>query len=1296
MKINAHKHIQIRAVALVITLLMLSVITFLAIAFLAMTSRDKNAVSASLDQDTARSMSDTALARVQTEITAQMMGAKDVLSYDYMASHNYISQAGFFPGNTYFTNINYDFINGVGPYNSFTQPLAWAQNIGNLFYDPRPPVFVPTNGSVTSPLNDFRFWVDINRNGRFETNGPVQVIDQNGNPILGVTNWVNGEPEWIGVLKYPEYVHSPTNPFIGRYAYMALPIGKTLDLNYINNHSRYATNGGDSKMASDGFIRDQGVGAWELNLAALIDNLSPEFQTNPLYNNYAANPYIYVPSIIAGVLPFAAVNYDASQFLGFRFGTNTKNMQTLVNFYGNPALTAIGLNGIDEYGAYNGYPSTTIPFDYTYNGPLAAATTLPWPGSYNMNQFYDVQDLFDSTKSDASFVANLAYAVAQPDTINRYTFQRLLGCIGTSSSPEYGVYVHDSLGNLILTNKVNINYDNTAQIQAGPYASMPTNLVPWTPIGFFTNAADLLLRSQPFVFTNYVFNAALNQYVPAIAPQPLTITNYFSLTNIVVYSASQPGIVYNEQVHRMLQLAANIYADAYSNTLPVNLVPHPPVFRPQFSILRDSSGKSNVLVTITNFVQVTNNGYSQITSGKGFFELTNAAAFGLADNQFNFWGIPWVVAAVKGIPTFNQYSYNNQVYYARQLQFVRFPDASNPGKYKVAPPFQYTNQFYEISVSNIFGMDIWNPYSTYFASANGLYVVAYSHNTVIVSNSVGWTTNYDADYRTYVTSPTNIAGPNIPWRGWQNVAAQKLNIGQFKTLLQTNFITLQTGYYSDSLNQFITNDIHNSVRIQPGDTNQTKYQTHSWFVTVTNHVYYALFDGNPVSGARLLDFVNLGPFGSSFPVTQYLTNFDTNATMWIIPPATDAGNGQISQGVINQINFAENNDSTFLANMTGGPGCTSASTSTFAAPGPAPTGVEAQAGTVAPYANYADSNIWMASDPLVHYTLGDLFVPASSKTMPSSQIVNLGAQNPFLISGQMGLSIGTVTKRYTQGAANGNGAGVMLYGDPLIASPDAWQFPTNLFPSVGWLGRVHRGTPWQTIYLKSDSPAQAAGWSALQTGNTPWVNSPYTYPTNDWSLIDLFTTVPNDNAARGLLSVNQTNDAAWAAVFAGVIALTGPTTGVPISPTNDSYNFYNLAVDGPAGMNAVRAASVNGLFHHVGDILQVPALTVSSPYTTSIPATELTDEMVERIPQQTLSLLKVGLPQFVVYCWGQSLKPKSMYTAAAAPAYLNNICTNYEITGEYLTRTVCHVVSTDGTAASPKIIVDNYNIEPEN
>jgi hypothetical protein len=148
----------------------------------------------------------------------------------------------------------------------------------------------------------------------------------------------------------------------------------------------------------------------------------------------------------------------------------------------------------------------------------------------------------------------------------------------------------------------------------------------------------------------------------------------------------------------------------------------------------------------------------------------------------------------------------------------------------------------------------------------------------------------------------------------------------------------------------------------------------------------------------------------------------------------------------------------------------------------------------------------------------------------------------------------------------------------------------------------------------------------------------------------------------------------------------GTGFGVPLNPTSD----ISYLLDATNGINAARTNQPNGIFHNIGDILQASALTLSPPEPFS---GQITDDMVERIPQQTLSLLKLGLPQFVIYSWGQSLKPKDLYRSGSGP--LLNICTNYEITGEYLTRTVCHIVS-DPVAASPRLVIDSFNIEPGN
>ena len=1314
------------AVALVITLLMLSVITFLAVAFLAMTNRDRSAVTATLDVANSRAMSDAALARAQTEIIGQMMAQTDILGYDYLASHNYFSPTGFIPGNTDATNVNYGSFGALTPANA----QNWAQNIGNLFYDPRPPVFVMTNGDLAHPANDFRFWVDLNRNGRFESNGYLQENYYDGSTItsngLPVTNFFNGEPEWIGVLKYPEYVHSPTNPFVGRYAYMALPIGKTLDLNFIHNYSKFLVSG-VAPTTSDGFSRDEGVGSWELNLAALLNDINTNMY--PPSGGYEYN--------LAGQNLGYSFD-DAVQFIRYRYtGYNDSTYpQDLINYFGTFDQASIGLNAIDEYAAS---PRLDYPFDF--NQYYASAPNTPgyaWPGSYNTNSFYDVQDLFDPNKTGpnnanagGTFSHRFASIMTNADSYDRYTMQRLLDCIGTGSAPEYGVYVYSNLSTTnfvtllsavpppsLLRTKVNINYNNTAQIQAGPYGQtavsqngqrivgpygsftpMPTNLVPWTPLGFFTNAADLLLRSQVFCFTNYLTNI-FGQVVYATntlgLPQPVQVaapSNWiyatFGITNIPVYVATNPGVHYNEQIHRMLQLAANIYAAANPVYLGsgANRYQVPPIFRPQFLVVPSGNG-TNLFVTITGYIQVTNDAYTQIN--QQFHELSDSTnTYNQRDGTFNFWGIPWIVGAVKGLPAFDQYSYQNQVFFARPLQFVRYRES--PGPFAADRPPQYTNQFYEISLTNITGMDAWNPYNSNFSgSGNGLYVVVSNLITVSLMNTNGWRTNI------YVTNVNNwnLGAPTNRSDPWQ--------AGQFQTFVSNVFCSLPLGYFSDSQTNFVY--INPTV---PGggfttDTNQTTYPTHTWTTTVSNHLCYALFDGIPAAGnSNLLDFVNLGPFGSSLPITQYLINrpdqYNTlTYPMWTLANTTDAGLARIPTAVQAQINYSVNQiGNTLFNNSLLGitPGGYSASTPAFGLPSPVSGSITMSIGNYVPIANYTDSNIWMTCDPLVHYTLGDLSSPSTAT--PGGAILpittTLLQANP-----SMTLSLNRNTTRYMLGAENPDPD--MVFKDPNMTNANNWQFPTNLFPGVGWLGRVHRGTPWQTVYLKPDgvNPAGVNPSPSYANWTNSWVNSPFTYPTNDWSLIDLFTAVPNDNAARGLLSVNQTNDAAWAAVFSGVIFITNLNTtagtggGLPLNPTNDVYYLMDASNAPAFGINVVRTLQPNGIFHKIGDILQASALTVSPPEATEVP---LSDEMVERIPQQTLGLLKVGLPQFVIYSWGQSLKPKNLYSSGSGN--LLNICTNYEITGEYLTRTVCHIVG-DPSAAAPRIVIDNYNIVPGN
>jgi len=88
-----------------------------------------------------------------------------------------------------------------------------------------------------------------------------------------------------------------------------------------------------------------------------------------------------------------------------------------------------------------------------------------------------------------------------------------------------------------------------------------------------------------------------------------------------------------------------------------------------------------------------------------------------------------------------------------------------------------------------------------------------------------------------------------------------------------------------------------------------------------------------------------------------------------------------------------------------------------------------------------------------------------------------------------------------------------------------------------------------------------------------------------------------------------------------------------------------------------------------------PELTVASPFLNTNSLTQLqqgiSEAVYERIPQQILSLLRAGEPRFVIYAFGQSLKPADRSIVTSGPFF--GLCTNYQITAEVATRTVLRV-----------------------
>ena len=246
-----------RGVALIITLILLSVVTFMAITFLALSRRERSAVTTVTDTASARLAADAALANAEAQVIANVLSTTNPYNFSLLVSTN------GWPLN--FTNLPGD--------------------LTNLYVSPRPPVFIVTN-SVGS--NDFRFYLDLNRNAKFDANGLLPVIspdplnpyyDNNGNTMPNIipgntrSNVMVGDPEWIGVLERPDAPYGPNNKFIARYAFITVPVGNTLDLNAIHNQTLQENNL-PLNLVNDGYFRNQGVGSWEINLAAFLADLN--------------------------------------------------------------------------------------------------------------------------------------------------------------------------------------------------------------------------------------------------------------------------------------------------------------------------------------------------------------------------------------------------------------------------------------------------------------------------------------------------------------------------------------------------------------------------------------------------------------------------------------------------------------------------------------------------------------------------------------------------------------------------------------------------------------------------------------------------------------------------------------------------------------------------------------------------------------------------------------------------------------------------------------------------------------
>lgn len=1334
------------AVALVVTLILLAVTLVMAVAFLAVSRRERSSVTTESDTTAAKLAAAAALARAEAQIVSQILTTTNPYISSLLVSTNYINSLGFTPNSPNPTNVNYNnYIPSGGTPGGPLNLADWDQNIANLFYLPRPPVFYS---------NDFRFYLDLNRNGEFDTNGVV--LNQNN---LGETNGTFslqvGDPEWIGILEHPDAPHGPNNPFIARYCFIAVP-ADSLDLNQIHNQALDVLNTGTGvnppTSRDDGYSRDQGVGSWEINLAALLTDLNTNRWDPPTFWNTLGEPYLYPEGPIGKSIAFD----DARALVAWRYANYYPFLADGDIIFSNPV--PIITNGVDSYSI--GLQTTLNTNFYTYNN-LNISRTTPWLGSPNTNNYFgSPSDLFDPNKTSVQFTNDLLAAGTNISTYDRYTFYRMLGQLGTDTSPESG--------------QININYQNAlvtynafgvpTNIAVIPNAE--TNVLSWAPRDFFNAAADKLLRA----YTAEWFEENPSNYLETyygIVPQgylDLTgrgVTNLqysgqlnqipsFSITNIPVFVNGQ--YVYSSAVNRLLQLAANIY-DASTNSF------FPDVFRPIFE--HDIS--NNVyIVGYTNLYSTANgdNTVSGTTDPQLGLpaDLTNWVSFVAANTPVctNIYGVPWIIGAKKGFPNFNRLDFQSDFTIQRLLQFVRDTNTLQ---------MTGTNQMYLMNFSNMLGVACWN---SYYSNYNDFV-------TISLNDTVSSSLTNNLGLVIPNVFPTNVTFATIaPWPGYNNGSGNSsyiMPLGQDSDIVPTPLnpsLTSSNNWYTYLYGSGPNLDGYTANTFIPESQNPENYldvglaQLPQFVLSVTNRLQiFMLDDSVPV---HVIDYVNF-----AFATTTNLNNIFND------PPSsglfsTNNFNG-IPFGINEQILYNEGNKlPTYDADMplpqyTNNPDFQAFIKGAALPNGSDPPAMQAPANPVRMFCmNWS----WQANDPLVHYLASDLYDPWDDKAtnapnlvpFTTSPLIGTGVNSRYAPWGTLG-NLASPINGITFADSNPNN---LSYKDPAVGLSDNWDFPTNKYPGVGWIGRVHRGTPWQTVYLKSSNiwslveniPNGPQGNLAGQSTWELWSGDLNAYdafnsaPFQDQLLFDLFTAAPNDDATRGRLSVNiGASDpanplaglASWSAVLSGALALSNnlahqqvlfvphyqnPTPAQIAGSEVLGYTNWTLQPLGtpqpglnPAnsplwqivtGINNARTniGNFDGLtnvFEHVGYVLNAPQLSVASPFLNAQndqyqQRNGISDEMYEWLPQQAMSLLTVsGTPQspprYVVYCYGQTLKPAPNGLVTSGTYF--GLCTNYQVVSESASRVIIRVVNAPTPAnpsATPHVVIEQYNPLP--
>jgi hypothetical protein len=625
-----------------------------------------------------------------------------------------------------------------------------------------------------------------------------------------------------------------------------------------------------------------------------------------------------------------------------------------------------------------------------------------------------------------------------------------------------------------------------------------------------------------------------------------------------------------------------------------------------------------------------------------------------------------------------------------------------------APISDYqVNQMFNLSLTNQLGVECWNSYTNDFSDPVVIYVT--DNQTVTLTNDEGFGTNIGTIMVSGALQIPN--GTNSVWPGYNPLVNPFSSPASFQIPLETSIASVPLSIYRFNVGgiPYLTSNL-----ALPFETNVviggTSYPQPHWGLTTSNNLRVIIMD-TTVSPYQIIDYVQLnGPNSSRDLTSEVIGDYD-NPVVSTFPSGSELWNTNyqngIPVGILSQIGVSFG-DYTVVTG-SGGWGATSQTTiqneiDAFRAfwdlnglypnnPGEqqAVAAAEITDAMLAPYtpiATVVQHTSWQANDPLVHYLASDLnWANANRLDRTVDDLTNedLG----YLNQHYMPWGGNPLLPTLDQNPYN------LALKDPLVRQSDDWNFPTNESLSGEWLGRVHRGTPWQTIYLKASDilrEIQVNGGGTNYIGTNTWMawtgdtntnDAVAMAPVQDWHMASLLAYLMNTNDLQSLFSVNNPNSNVWLNLLNGLTVLTNSLSDSQIaSGTAAQFNSLIILSNSPQAsliVNAIQTgqgSQPGHFFRDAGDILALPQLTEQSPYLNWNDSTQqqsgISDEVYEKIPAQLLPLLRADSFGSIAPVNGQTIVQFTGYDghtyAIEVSSDLINwtgISTNYPVNGTF-------------------------------